>query len=157
MKTATISEIKQELSNASAKELLEICLRVIKYKKENKELVTFLLFEANDISFYTAEIKKEIDEQFSLINQASFYFIKKSLRKILRSTNKYIRYTQSKEVEAELLLYFCQKIKFSDLRINKSTALTKLYSSQVGKIKGVIESLHDDLQHDYSREIEKLL
>lgn len=156
MKTAPVSEIKQELSGASQKQLLDICLRLIKYKKENKELVTYLLFEANDLPFYISEIKKDIDEQFESINQSTFYLIKKSLRKILRTINRYTRYTQSKEAEADLLIYYCQKIKESGIKMHKSTALSKLYSGQVEKLKGVITSLHEDLQHDYNREIEKL-
>ena len=157
MKTASISEIKQELTNASSKELLELCLRVIKYKKENKELLTFLLFEAHDLPSYTENIKREMDEQFALINQSTLYLAKKSLRKILKTTNKYIKYTASKEAEVELLIYYCNKIKASGIRIKKSVALTNLYNNQVKKIKAVIETLHEDLQHDYNREIEELL
>jgi hypothetical protein len=157
LKTASISEIKQELTNASSKELLELCLRVIKYKKENKELLTFLLFEAHDLPSYIENIKKEMDEQFALINQSTLYLAKKSLRKILKTTNKYIKYTASKEAEVELLIYFCNKIKTSGIRIKKSVALTNLYNNQIKKLKAVIETLHEDLQHDYTREIEQLL
>lgn len=157
MKTASISEIKQELTNASSKELLELCMRVIKYKKENKELLTFLLFEAHDLPLYVENIKKEMDEQFALINQSTLYLAKKSLRKILKNTNKYIKYTASKEAEVELLIYFCTKIKSSGIRIKKSVALTNLYNNQVKKIKSVIETLHEDLQHDYNKEIEQLV
>ena len=156
MKTASISEIKQELTNASSKELLELCLRVIKYKKENKELLTFLLFEAHDLPSYIENIKKEMDEQFALINQSTLYLAKKSLRKILKTTNKYIKYTASKEAEADLLLYFCSKIKASGIKVNKSAALTNLYNNQIKKIKSVIGTLHEDLQHDYNKEVDLL-
>lgn len=156
MKTSSVSEIKQELTNASQKELLDICLRVIKYKKENKELVSFLLFEANDLQSYIENIKMEIEEQFLQINQSNLYFAKKSLRKILKIANRYIKYTQSKESEAELLIYFCNQIKTSGIRINKSTALTNLYNNQIKKIRLVVETLHEDLQHDFNKQIEKL-
>ncbi len=157
MKTASISEIKQELTNASPQELLEVCLRVVKYKKENKELLSYLLFEAHDLPAYLESIKKEMDEQFQQINQSNLYFAKKSLRKILRTTNKFIKYTTSKEAEVELLIYYCSKIKTSTLQINKSAALTNLYNNQIKKIKGVVEMLHEDLQHDYNKQIEQLL
>ena len=55
-------------------------------------------------------VKKEIDEEFSSINTHSFFYVKKSIRKILRNTKKYIRYSKKKETEAELLLYFCQSM-----------------------------------------------
>ena len=157
MKAASVSEIKQELSNASQKELLELCLRLIKYKKENKELASYLLFEAHDLSIYIQNIKNEIDEQFTQINHSNLYFAKKSLRKILRITNRYIKYTTSKETEAELLIYFCSKIKTSGLKINKSTALTNLYNNQIKKLRAVVETLHEDLQHDFNKHIEHLL
>lgn len=157
MKTASISEIKQELTSASPKELLELCLRVIKYKKENKELLSYLLFEANDLPAYVENIKKDMDEQFTQINQSNLYFTKKSLRKILKTTNKYIKYTASKETEVDLLIYFCSKIKASGIRINKSTALANLYTNQIKKIKAVIDTLHEDLQHDYTKQLEQIV
>lgn len=156
MKTASVGEIKQELTNASQQELLELCLRLVKYKKENKELLTYLLFEAHHLASYIENIKKEIDEQMAQINHSNLYFVKKSLRKILKATNKYIRYTASREAEADLLIYFCTKIKASGIKINKSTALSNLYNNQIKKIKGVIETLHEDLQHDYNKEMDKL-
>lgn len=154
MKISTVSEIKQQLSNASAKELLEICMRIIKYKKENKELVSFLLYEAQDLPAFIESIKNEMDEQFLQVNISNFYFAKKGLRKILKSTNRYIKYTQSKEAEAELLIYFCKKIKHSGIRISNSTALTNLYNNQLKKIKIAVATLHEDLQYDLNREIE---
>lgn len=157
MKSASISEIKQELTNTPPKELLELCLRVIKYKKENKELINYLLFEANDLPAYIQNIKKEIDEQFLQINFSNLYFVKKTLRKILKTTSKYIKYTASKEAEVELLIYFCEKIKLSGVRINNSTALANLYNNQIKKIKAVVETLHEDLQHDHNKVIEQLL
>ncbi len=157
MKTPSIIEIKQELNNASQKELLELCIRLIKYKKENKELLTYLLFEASNLPSYKENIKSEMDEQFSQINQSNLYFAKKSLRKILKITNKYIRYTASKETEVELLIYYCTKIKTSGIRINKSTALTNLYNNQIKKIKSVAALLHDDLQHDYNKQIDEII
>lgn len=157
MKSSSISEIKQELTNTSQKELLEICLRVIKYKKENKELVNYLLFEANDLPSYIGNIKAEIDEQFLHINLANLYYVKKSLHKIIRTINKYTRYTASKEAGVELLIYFCSKIKASGIKINKSIAMANLYNTQIKKIRSVVNMLHEDLQHDYNKEIEQLL
>lgn len=157
MKIASINEVKQELTNASQKELLALCLRLAKYKKENKELLTYLLFEAHDLQSYIQSIKSEIDEQFTQINHSNLYFVKKTLRKILRTFNKYIKYTASKEAEVELRIYFCSKIKASGIKIKKSTALTNLYNNQVKKVRTVVETLHEDLQHDFNKQIEQLL
>ena len=156
MKAATVQEIKQELKEKPVADLVELCLRLARYKKENKELLTFLLFEANDLEGYIKGVKEEIEECFAEINTSHLYYVKKSLRKILRTTNKYIRYSGSKTAETELLLYYCQKIKDSDIKIKKSTALTNLYNGQIKKLQAAISSLHEDLQYEYLRQLERL-
>lgn len=155
MKAASVSEIKKELNQKSAGELMEICLRLARAKKENKELLTYLLFEANDVDEYIEAVKREMDEGFLDINMYNMYFAKKSLRKILRNTNKYIRYTGLKTTEAELLIYFCTKLKELNIK-QKSPALNNLYNMQVKKIKAVVESFHEDLQYDYKSAISNL-
>src|SRR5687768_9492749 len=156
MKAATLNEIKQELQNITQKELLELCLRLAKYKKENKELITFLLFDAGDLQSYIKNVKTEIDNQFSGINRSNLYLTKKGLRKILRTTNKFIKYSTSKQAEVELLIYYCLKIKESRIAIHKSTALTNLYNMQIKKLNKALELLHEDLQYDYLREMQGL-
>ncbi|MCK7539420.1 MAG: hypothetical protein MZV63_55200 [Marinilabiliales bacterium] len=47
-------------------------------------------------------MKKELDEEFDQINRTSYYFIRKSVRKILKNTRKYIRYSQKKQSEVDL-------------------------------------------------------
>ena len=47
MKAATINELKQELQNIPPAKVTELCLRLARFKKENKELLTYLLFEEN--------------------------------------------------------------------------------------------------------------
>ena len=82
MKTATVKELKTELSQRKPQELLDLCLRLVKFKKENKELLTYLLFEADNEVVYIESVKKEIVESFVDMNRTSVYFIKKSIRKI---------------------------------------------------------------------------
>jgi hypothetical protein len=156
MKTATLSELKKELNTISPKQLLNLCMRLAKYKKDNKELLTYLLFEAENEQAYVKGIKLQMDEQFSEMNKSNNYLAKKGLRKILRSTNKFIKYSDSKETEAELLLYFCSKVKKSGIRIDSNTVLNNLYQQQLKKIDKVLSSLHEDLQYDYKKELERL-
>ena len=61
MKAVTVKVLKDELVHRSPKEMLEICLRLSKFKKENKELLTYLLFEAGDEASYIESVKREID------------------------------------------------------------------------------------------------
>ncbi len=156
MKAATIHEIKQELSTIKPVELAELCLRLAKFKKENKELLTYLLFEAHDEQGYISNVKKEIEEQFGEINLSHLYFVKKSLRKILRSINKHIRYMGSRQAEVELLIYFFRTLNQSGIPIEKNPVILNMYNHQAKKIQELIKSLHEDLQHDYLKELEFL-
>ena len=157
MKAVTVTVLKKELNNQSQSELIELCLRLSKFKKENKELLTYLLFESSYEEGYIETVKLEIDEQFELINTNTYYFIKKSVRKILRIIKKYIRYSKKKETEIELLLYFCKKLKAFKPYINNNTVLKNIYFREIESIKKKLLLLHEDLQYDYNLELEKLL
>lgn len=156
MKAATINELKQELINIPPAEVAELCLRLARFKKENKELLTYLLFEANDEPAYINSVKKEIDDQFIGVHPTNLYLSKKTIRKILRICNKYARYAGSKVVEIEILIYFCATLKESGIPFQNSPALVNLYNNQVKKIKAAIATLHEDLQYDYNKAIAQL-
>jgi hypothetical protein len=154
MKAATINDIKKDLEKRSANELLLYCLRLAKFKKENKELLHFLLFESEDTSAYIENIKQETDEMFLEINMSNVHYIKKSVRKILRYINKHIRFTGSKQIEAELLIHFCNGILKNSIPLKKSRQLSNIYESQLMKIEAVLATLHPDLQYDLRRQFE---
>jgi hypothetical protein len=156
MKTSSISEIKQELQNISPKEITALCLRLARFKKENKELLSYLLFEAHDIESYITNIKAETTELFKEVNRTNLYFAKKNLRKILRYINKHIKYISDKQSEASLLIHFCIQLKATGINLKKSTQLQNLYTQQLKKIKAAIESLHEDLQYDMMKELNML-
>lgn len=156
MKAVTIKELKQELENIPPKELRELCLRLSRFKKENKELLTYLLFESSDELSYVESVKKEIDLQFEQINKKSYYFIKKCVRRILRNIRKYIRYSQKKQTEVDLLIYFCAKLKKLSPSIQKNTGLRNLYARQIETIRKKVSCLHEDLQYDYGIELDAL-
>lgn len=156
MKAASLKEIKTELNHRSPQELLDLCLRLSKFKKENKELLTYLLFESADEEAFVQSIKAQIDESFEGINTKTFYFIKKSVRKILKETKKFIRYSSKKETEVELLIYFCRKLKNLNPPITRNKTLSNLYDRQIEYIRRKISSMHEDLQFDFNMELEAL-
>jgi len=156
MKAVTVKEISQELLNLTPKELRTLCLRLSRFKKENKELLTYLLFESSDEASYVDRVKKEIDQQFEQVNKKSYYFIKKGLRRILQNTRKYIRYSQNKKTEIDLLIYYCTKLKKFEPSIKNNVALLNLYLRQIGIIREKLGSLHEDLQFDYELELKAL-
>jgi len=156
MKPSTISQIQKELTVLEPRQLMDICLRLAKYKNENKELLSYLLFEGQDEKKFIANVKAEIDSQFTSMNVNTMYFIRKSVRKILRFTNKYIKYSGNYETELELRIYFCTRFKASAIPINKSETLVNLYQNQLKKINTVLSKLHEDIRIDYNNELERL-
>jgi len=156
MKAVTLKEISQELLNLTPKELRDLCLRLSRFKKENKELLTYLLFESSDESGYVESVKKEIDLQFDKVNKKSYYFIKKNLRRILLRTRKYISYSKNKKTEIDLLIYYCTKLKNFTPSIQRNAALRNLYIRQIVTIREKLGSLHEDLQYDYGLELRTL-
>ena len=156
LEIAPIGQIKKELKNLPPENMQEIVLRLAKYKKENKELLSYLLFDAWNEGEYIRQVKEQIDLEFLNLNRSSFYLAKKTIRKVLRTTKKHIRFSGRKETEIELLLYFCKKLKDSRLNYKSSRVVFNLYINQVKRIQKVISMLHEDLQYDFREELEAL-
>ena len=156
MKSSSLSEIKKELSYLSQPQLLEICLRMAKFKKVNKELITYLLFEAHNEEAYIKKVKEIIELRFEEMPFSSLFFTTKYLRKTLRITKQFIQYSGVKQTEIELMLFFCSQLKQSFPQWKKYLAIVNLYERQLEKISKDLSKLHEDLQYDYSKELEKL-
>lgn len=152
MKTASIQDIKQELHNLSSKEIAELCLKLARFKKENKELLTYLLFETHDVNGFIAGAKDLIEEQFETINLRQVYFAKKTLRKVLRTIAKFSKYSGLAIVEIELLITFCTKMKTLQLHKPAYPVLQNIYLAQLKKIDKAIATLHEDLQYDFNKQ-----
>jgi len=153
MKAASVNEIKQELQAQHNDKLVELCLRLARFKKENKELLTYLLFEAHNQTDYITSVKKEMDSQFTSVNQSNVYFAKKTIRKVLRTANKFIRYSSSAVVETELLLHFCFLLQSLGPSFMRNTIIKNIYQGQLKKIDKAINGLHEDLQYDYVKQV----
>ncbi|EDM44808.1 hypothetical protein SCB49_14590 [unidentified eubacterium SCB49] len=156
MKTATLAEIKKECKHRSPEEILALCLRLGRFKKENKELLTYLLFEAENEALYRESIKELIDDGFNAITATRAYIIKKNIRKILKETKKYIRYSGNKETEVELLLYFCTVLKNYKSHVKRNSVIRNIFERQLEYISRKIPALHEDLQYDFTLELEAL-
>ena len=157
MKAATISEIKKELRLVAPFELAEIILRLAKFKKENKELLTYLLFQADSEEHYVKSVISFINLEFDTIETSNYYYIKKRVRKILKQTKTFIRYSNVKETEVELLLHFCECMMDFKPSIFKNRMLSNLFDRQILLIEKKISVLHEDLQYEYHIQRENLL
>ncbi|PID70998.1 MAG: hypothetical protein CR985_01985 [Flavobacteriales bacterium] len=73
MNTATVKQLKETLEYHSKEDLLQLCLELAKFKTENKEPLTYSLFEADNEPAFIASVKAEIDQLFSEINTKSYY------------------------------------------------------------------------------------
>lgn len=131
--------------------------RLARFRKENKELLHYLLFEADDEENYVSGLKEEIEVRLSEINIQSPYYIAKSIRKILRFITLHARYSGIPQTEIELLLHLLKRWKERGDTFFRSTALQNIYDRQFGRIRKKIARLHEDLQYDYTRELEKLV
>lgn len=156
MKAATAKQIKDDLKGRSPKDLVEIVLRLSRFKKENKELLTYLLFEAENESNYMDNIIIEMEESFNEMNYTKYYFIKKGVRKILKRIKTYIRYSGNKATEVELLLAFCRTYKLAVPNYKRRKMLKNIMDRQIELISKKITALHEDLQYDYGLELEEI-
>jgi len=150
MKTASLKELKTELGRIHPVRLAELCIQLAKYKKENKELLTYLLFDAFDEKAYIEEVKATTDELFAAVTRSNSYLAKKNIRKILAAVNKQIKFSGSKQTEVELLLHFCKTLRKSGVPLYTNSALGNLYQRQLTKIDRALTTLHEDLQFDYA-------
>jgi hypothetical protein len=156
MNSATLSELKRELQNLDEKTLQAICLRLAKYKKENKELLTYLLSDAHDEAGYIRQVKEEMDVMFEEVTDRNLYIVKKILRKILRMANRQIKYSGIPQTELELRIYFCEKMKQANIPLTAGTVLFNLYQQQMKKISTVLTKLDEDYHADYADAIAAL-
>lgn len=153
MTFASLAEIKKELQQTDADVIQWLCLRLAKYKKENKELLGYLLFESQDEASYVRQIKEDIDSQFEELKGRNLYIVKKMLRKTLRYANRHIKYSERDETDLELRIYFCEKVKGAKIPLDNSPALFNLYQGQLKKINTILAKLPEDLKSDYANAI----
>ena len=158
MSTATygLQDIKKELQHLSGLQIAELCLRLARHKKENKELLAYLLFEADNDAAFIEKVKAEAGFMFSQLPVRS-YEAAKYLRKILRLIGKYIKFMASKEAEIDLLLNFCTNyIQYADRRTSYKP-LRLILVRQIEKIRVAIGKLHEDLQYDFINDYNTVL
>ena len=157
MKAASLAEIKKRLVRLEQGEMLEACLRLARFKRDNKELLTYLLFASEDEKAYLASLCAEIDEQFEAMNKSTLYYSKKGIRKTIRWMEKFIRYSGNNETELEVRIHFCKTLQASKIPIKKSKVTWNMLLSQLKKIEKVLAKFHPDIQYEYRAEIDKIV
>lgn len=152
MEAASIAELKKVLVQLDRGDLLDACLRLARFKKDNKELLTYVLFLSADEQAYVDGLCEQIDEQFALTPNAH----KKTLRKIIRWIDKWVRFSGNKETEAQVRLHFCHALKASDTPFRRSKVMANMYLGQLRKVRKAIEKMHDDAKLDFEDQLAEL-
>ncbi|MBK8054629.1 MAG: hypothetical protein IPK35_15530 [Saprospiraceae bacterium] len=156
MKAATLHQIKKELETIAPQKLMTLTLRLIKFKTENKELISYLLFDDFDQAGYISDIKYEVTESLSNLKNFSPYLVKKALRKALKLITRYSKYMGSKDAEAELLIHFCKHIHKEGINKHTHKAVLNIYLNTLIKVQKLIPLVHHELQNDFQEEISRL-
>lgn len=156
METANVHQIKHEIKHLEKVELIDLCLKLAKFKKENKELLSYLLFDADDEDAFIDKVKRDVTAEFRVINRSSTYLVKKSARRILKEVKKYIRYSKQTRTEIELLMHFCGELGEFRNELSQSVVLANMYRTQVKLVEKSLNKVHEDLQYDYYEVFEGL-
>lgn len=155
--TASVKIIKEELSTLTNKELVAVIGSLIRFKKENKELVTYLLFDSKDELAYVNSVRKEIEAELEIVNRFNARNFIKHIRKVLRNTKKAIRFSGKAETEVQLLMHFLTILQEKNIPFHRFKALTIIWDRTVYTIDKAIGLLHEDLRYDYGVELKTLI
>ena len=149
----SIDDIRKELKTLPAKQVLDLTLRLARFKKENKELLSYLLFDSENEQGYIESLQIEMDESFAEIKKGPAAPIKKQLRKMIRMMNRQIKYIGTKSSAVELMMHFCKGILAHEHDLLSINSVATMYQQQLKKISRLLPLLDEDLQHDYSRKL----
>jgi hypothetical protein len=150
-----LSDLKKELLELSKPELIQLCLRVAKLKRENKELLAYLIFDSDDPLFYAQKLKPEIKEVFEQPFQHAYY-LTKSIRKAMRLITKYYRFTSNKQGETELLIYLVEEFYLSWRNEYRYQALGKVIYRCLEKAQSNLKKIDEDFRADFENPIIEL-
>ncbi|MDZ4669122.1 MAG: hypothetical protein SGJ00_14740 [bacterium] len=157
METSSIADIKKELNQLQTPELIDLCLKMAKFKKANKELAHYILFESVREDQYIQKAKEEISLRFEEMPKNSLFFTTKYIRKTLRIAMQYAQYSKLVQTEIELLLHFCFELNERKSYWKKYQAIEGIYERQIEKVKKDLLKVHEDLRYDYERILEQLI
>lgn len=152
MNAASIAELKKALLQLEREDLLDACLRLARFKKDNKELLTYLLFLSGDEQAYADYLCEELDSQFA----QTMITPKKTLRKTIRWMDKCLRFSGVRETEVQVRTRFCVALDSSRIPYRGNRVIYNMYTGQLKKIHAAIAKLHPDLQFEFLEELKQL-
>ncbi len=148
---ASLSELKKALVQLPHDELLAVCVRLTKFKIDNKELLTYLLLKSHDERGYAEGLCDEIDRQF---RQQPIH--QRTLRKIIRWMDRCLRMSGNKETELQVRIHFARCVADIAPKMKRCRVTANLYATQLSKIEKTLDKVHPDLQFDFRHEMADL-
>jgi hypothetical protein len=155
MRPASIQEIRNQLHHETPEALIDLILRLARFKQENKALVTYRIFDSIDEDAFVVSVQQMISEVFVGVNPAP-YLAKKTIRKAIRMGNQAIKYSGIPTTEISILLCLLQEMEQAQVDISSSPVLINLAKGLFKRAKKCHDGLHEDLQFEYRTKIQDI-
>ncbi len=156
MNVLSIGEVKKNLKHLTDDELSALLIKLAKYKKVNKEYLSFLLLNESNEDLYVEEVKEHLTELLDNINQSSIQYAKKTLRKVLRVLKQCSAFSEKDVTQLELSVFFCNELNKLQRSIRNHSIVQGMYNREVTKIDKIMKCMHEDLVADYETEWSQL-
>jgi hypothetical protein len=156
MEIPSLVQLKKELAFLSEKELIELIADLAKFSRDNKSYLYFKLFETTQPNLYLNTIKEVLEEAFQTANTNNYHLAKKSAQGIRRKLNKALKLSKNKADQAELILFYSEKLKDYGYLKFHHPVITNIFQMQLQKAEKLIEKLNEDLQYDLGLILENL-
>ena len=148
-----IHELRVKTNDLSVESLHRLLTRLMRFKRENKELVAFELFIRAEPENWFADIREECNVTLNEMNTSHPYFMRKTMRKLIRTLKTYARYAGDPAIEAELLCILLEAFHQKHLHEHTAEKIRKIVTDTQVRLQKMISKLHDDLQYDFIRRL----
>ncbi|HAH38576.1 MAG TPA: hypothetical protein DEQ87_08220 [Algoriphagus sp.] len=156
MDIPSLATLKKDLGYLSEQEIKDLLIELIKFSRDNKAYLFFKLYERDQPGLFVEMVKEDLLVEFEKARVEHGYYAKKSAQSIRRKMNKLLKLLKSKPDQAEVILFFCEKIKEMGFLKHRNSVIKNLYEIQKGKVEKLVSGLHEDLQYDFQFRLEKL-
>jgi membrane-anchored protein YejM (alkaline phosphatase superfamily) len=152
MNVLSLSEIRKNLKHLSDEELCVILTKLAKFKKVNKEYVSFLLLNESNEDLYVEEVKEHLLELLENLNQSSIQYAKKTLRKVLKILRQCAAFSEKDVTQLDLSIFFCHELNKLQRSIRNHSIVQGMYNREITRMDKVLKAMHEDLVSDYQIE-----
>ncbi|WP_026951664.1 hypothetical protein [Algoriphagus mannitolivorans] len=156
MEIPSLAQIKKELAFLPEAELIDLIADLAKFSRDNKAFLFFKLNEKCQPNLFLDLAKEDLELAFQQTTIRSSFAAKKAAQSIRRKLNKLLKLSKNKADQAELILFYAEKLKdYGYLKFNHSVNMN-IFQMQLQKSEKLIEKLNEDLQYDLGLILENL-